>query len=123
MIELKFRHFIFILMTLLCSCSSDSEEEEEEKSLTEDRHPEYYLQETFNHQNFEYFIYNLRPVDGEELRSKEEMLEHQPEVSYDKEKNTITLKFKNYSQSPNHYIAWCEIMDSNKNELYEDFEK
>lgn len=123
MIELKFKHFIYLLMVLLCSCSSDSEEEEVETSLIEGRHPEYYLQATFNHQNFKYLAYNLRAVDGEELRSEEEMLEHQPEASYDKEKNILTLKFKNYLQTPNHYIAWIEVMDSNKNELYEDFEK
>lgn len=115
--------FLLVLSSLFLvySCNVNIEEEED-IDIDDGRHPEYYENVSFNNRNFEYFEYNLRAIDGDEVRTEEEMHDHRVEVTYDAKNTALTLKFKNFPQTEKHYWAWFEVTDIHKNEVYREAE-
>lgn len=115
----------FLLVSLSClvfSCNSSLGEDEEIIDIDDGKHADYYENQSFNSRNFSYFTYNLAAVDGDDLRSREELKEHRPQVDYDPEKDKLTLTFPDFPQDEKHYWAWIEVTDAHKNEVYRELE-
>ena len=119
---LTLRQFLLVLLSLFLFSCGLGQGEEEVDDIDDGKHPEYYENESFNSRNFEYFTYNLAAVDGDEVRTTEELEEHRPKVSYDPEKDELTLTFPDFPQTEKHYWAWFEVTDVHKNEVYRETE-